>query len=66
VFTYKELLAKYLAGRGASAHALNQQFFQRIFEETSLGHRLLMPLLKYILPSSAKSNGLPEESGDGT
>lgn len=26
-----------------------------------------MPLLKYILPSSAKTNGLPEESGeDGT
>ena len=62
VFTYKELLAKYLGGRGAPAHCLNQQFFQRIFEETSLGQKLLMSLLNYILPSTSKADGLPEES----
>ena len=32
-FTYKELLRKFLGGRGTSAHCLNQQFFSRIFQE---------------------------------
>ena len=52
-FCYKELLKKFLGGRGASAHSLNQQFFYRIFEECdfSLGKSLIKPLLRYILPS---------------
>jgi len=50
--TYKELLRKYLGGRGAPSHCLNQQFFTTIFEECNakLGSSLLNPLLKFILP----------------
>lgn len=53
-FTYKELLKKFLGGRGTSAHSLNQQFFTRIFEECNfkLGSSLIKPLLRYLLPSN--------------
>jgi len=56
-FTYRELLKKFLGGRGAPAHCLNQQFFQRIFEEcnSSLSQRLIKPLLRYILPTANAS-----------
>lgn len=52
-FTYKELLKKFLGGRGASAHCLNQQFFQRIFEEChpKLSLSLMKPILRYLLPT---------------
>jgi hypothetical protein len=60
IFTYRELLKKFLGGRGAPAHALNQQFFQRIFEECNfkLSQGLMKPLLRYLLPNmdSADSN----------
>lgn len=53
VFTYVQLLKKFLGGRGASLHSLNQQFFTRIFEEcdAKLGISLMKPLLRYLLPS---------------
>mmetsp|Transcript_18132 Transcript_18132/g.30976 ORF Transcript_18132/g.30976 Transcript_18132/m.30976 type:complete len:332 (-) Transcript_18132:50-1045(-) len=52
--TYKELFSKFLGGRGAPSHCLNQQFFNRIFDEcdSSLGKSLIKPLLKYFLPSA--------------
>ena len=31
-FTYKELLKKFLGGRGTSSHCLNMQFWTQIFE----------------------------------
>jgi hypothetical protein len=67
-FTYKELLKKYLGGRGASAHCLNQQFFQRIFEECNpkLSLSLMKPLLRYLLPSSAGQDKALAESENGS
>lgn len=60
--TYKELLKKFLGGRGASAHALNQQFFTRVFEEcnSKLGSSLVKPLLRYVLPAGSKAEDLGE------
>lgn len=62
-FTYKELLKKFLGGRGVSLHSLNQQFFTRIFEEcnSNLGQSLIRPLLVYILPVKSTDN---VESGE--
>ena len=53
-FTYKELLKKFLGGRGTSAHCLNMQFWTQIFEQCSsdLGNSLIKPLLRYLLPNS--------------
>lgn len=64
-FTYKELLKKFLGGRGTSAHSLNQQFFTTIFEEcnATLGKSLMKPLLKYILP---KGNADIDSEASGT
>jgi hypothetical protein len=60
--TYKELLKKFLGGRGTSAHALNQQFFTRIFEEcnSKLGSSLVKPLLRYVLPTGQKGEEIGE------
>lgn len=54
IMTYKELLKKFLGGRGASAHSLNQLFFAQIFMECNykLGQSLMKPLLRYLLPST--------------
>ena len=46
-FTYKELLTKYLGGRGSSNKCLNPAFFARIFEHcnASLTKSLIKPVL---------------------
>ena len=61
-FTYKELLQKFLGGRGASAHSLNQQFFCQIFEEcnSKLGQSLMKPLLRYLLPGTTTDDKLAD------
>lgn len=63
-FTYKQLLQKFLGGRGTSSHCLNMQFWTQIFEQCSsdLGQSLIKPLLRYLLPN-AKSNEI-ESSGE--
>lgn len=63
VFTYKELLKKFLGGRGAPAHCLNQQFFKRVFEEcgSGLGLRLMKSLLRYFL-SNIKDTAVSKET----
>jgi len=65
-FTYKELLKKFLGGRGASAHSLNQQFFTRIFEECNykLGSSLMKPLLRYLLPNVSGSSATEDKLVD--
>ena len=64
VFTYKELLKKFLGGRGASLHCLNQSFFKRIFEEcdSELGLRLMKTLLRYFLLSIKNAKGQEAET----
>jgi len=64
-FTYQELMKKYLGGRGASAHCLNQQFFLRIFEQsnTALAKSLIKPLLKYLLPGVKPDQASTEVEG---
>jgi len=60
-FTYKELLKKFLGGRGAPLHALNNQFFSSIFEECPrLAQDLLKPLLNYLLPTAQTPKIDPE------
>ena len=57
-FTYKELLTKYLGGRGTNNKCLNPAFFARIFEHcnSSLTKSLIKPLLKYLLPGQKKAD----------
>jgi hypothetical protein len=69
--TYKELLQKFLGGRGTSAHSLNQQFFVTIFEQcnSTLGKSLMKPLLKYILPKGnadidSEASGIEEKKAN--
>ena len=64
-FTYKELLMKYLGGRGTTNKCLNPQFFARVFEHcnSSLTKSLIKPLLKYLLPGQKASRKDSAESG---
>lgn len=66
-FTYQELLKKFLGGRGASSHSLNQQFFVKIFEECNsyLGKSLMKPLLRYLLPKGASEEKLADSEVSG-
>jgi len=61
VFTYKELLKKFLQGRCAQTSGLNPRFFQSVFEQCpSLGWSLVKPILKCFLAKSPSK----EEGGD--
>jgi hypothetical protein len=66
-FTYQELLKKFLGGRGASSHSLNQQFFVKIFEECDyhLGKSLMKPLLRYLLPAGSTDEKLADSEISG-
>ena len=66
-FTYQELLKKFLGGRGASSHSLNQQFFVKVFEECNayLGKSLMKPLLRYLLPQGATEEKLADSEVSG-
>ena len=64
IFTYKELLKKFLGGRGAPVHCLDQSFFKRVFEECDgeLGLRLMKTLLGYFLLSVKNVKGQAAET----
>lgn len=58
VFTYKELLKKFLGGRTANNSGLNQKFFEKVVEACpSLGWALCKPLLRCFLSKDAKEDG---------
>jgi hypothetical protein len=59
IFTYKELLKKFLSGRCANGSGLNQKFFQNVVEQCpQLGWALAKPLLSCFL--------MKEKEGDGS